>query len=501
MVCAKTEYTTLFNSTYETSGADNGTSLGSCITCHNQIDGKGGENTYGAEWFANGRNFAAIEALDSDGDGFNNIAEILAGTFPGDPNNTPPLADTTPPTVTGFSIPAVSYSLTVPITAFTATDDVGVTGYMITESAAVPSASASGWNLTPPNSHIVASPGIKTLYAWAKDAAGNVSDSLTALVDVSSNPTSNEAPVADAGPDQTVDEGDMVTLDGSNSFDPNGDIASYLWVQTSGPPIVLSDATTIKPTFVTPVVDPGGTTLTFGLTIEDTGGLQGSAPVSVTVIDNGITGFPADVLTTTSSTSMPIGIREDGGGHITSLGFIDPATIPASSAKPENLTYGLLDMQLSVGTPGATAIVTVCLPTPAPDRYKWYKYSTTGGWIDFSGHAVFSAARDQVTLTLVDGGPGDDDRVANGIIADPSGLGAAPSNPSSSIDGNEWGAGGGCFVATTGYGSPIDPHATARRRVYGWFMISLPFVSGAAVTVLLRKVKRKRHSFWGSKSR
>ena len=44
-------------------------------------------------------------------------------------------SDTTPPTVTGFSIPATSASTTVSISSLTATDNVGVTGYMVTESA------------------------------------------------------------------------------------------------------------------------------------------------------------------------------------------------------------------------------------------------------------------------------------------------------------------------------------------------------------------------------
>jgi hypothetical protein len=43
--------------------------------------------------------------------------------------------DTTAPTVTAFTAPASSSSLTIPISAFTATDAVGVTGYLITTSS------------------------------------------------------------------------------------------------------------------------------------------------------------------------------------------------------------------------------------------------------------------------------------------------------------------------------------------------------------------------------
>jgi hypothetical protein len=93
------------------------------------------------------------------------------------------LADTTAPLVTAFVIQATSASLTVPITTFTATDLVGVTGYLLTEAAnPAPTAGAAGWTGTAPANYTFATAGTKTLYAWAKDAAGNVSTSLSASV-------------------------------------------------------------------------------------------------------------------------------------------------------------------------------------------------------------------------------------------------------------------------------------------------------------------------------
>jgi hypothetical protein len=96
--------------------------------------------------------------------------------------------DTTAPTVTAFTIPASSTSLTVSIDLFTATDDVGVTGYMVTNSSTKPTASASGWLTSVPASYTFSSSttsGTKTLYAWAKDAAGNVSASKSVSVTLS----------------------------------------------------------------------------------------------------------------------------------------------------------------------------------------------------------------------------------------------------------------------------------------------------------------------------
>ena len=83
--------------------------------------------------------------------------------------------DTTVPTVSGFTMPATSASLAVPVTTFTAIDNVGVTGYLITESSTPPLPGAAGWTSTVPATYTAAAAGSQTVYPWAKDAVGNVS--------------------------------------------------------------------------------------------------------------------------------------------------------------------------------------------------------------------------------------------------------------------------------------------------------------------------------------
>lgn len=85
--------------------------------------------------------------------------------------------DTSAPSVTAFTIPETSNSLTVTISSFTATDTVGVTGYLINESSATPSEDDPGWTATAPASYAASGAGTITLYAWAKDEIGNVSTS------------------------------------------------------------------------------------------------------------------------------------------------------------------------------------------------------------------------------------------------------------------------------------------------------------------------------------
>ena len=97
-------------------------------------------------------------------------------------NATP--VDTTAPVVSAFTLPAAATSLSVPVSAFTATDAVGVTGYLITTSATKPAANASGWSTSAPTVATASAAGTVTFYAWAKDAAGNVSAARSATVTI-----------------------------------------------------------------------------------------------------------------------------------------------------------------------------------------------------------------------------------------------------------------------------------------------------------------------------
>jgi hypothetical protein len=94
---AKPEYMDAFNEKYDTRG----TRLDSCMTCHSSsTPSKENLNPYGIDFSMASYDFGAIEQLDSDGDGFKNIEEIKALTFPGDPQSNPSTATTTSSTST-----------------------------------------------------------------------------------------------------------------------------------------------------------------------------------------------------------------------------------------------------------------------------------------------------------------------------------------------------------------------------------------------------------------
>jgi hypothetical protein len=79
----------------------------------------------------------------------------------------------------------------------------------------------------------------------------------------------NPGTIANAGPDQVINEGQVVTLDGTNSKSINNGILSYKWTAPTG--ITLSSETTSKPTFIAPEVI-AETSFTFSLIINDGSG-------------------------------------------------------------------------------------------------------------------------------------------------------------------------------------------------------------------------------------
>lgn len=104
------------------------------------------------------------------------------------------------------------------------------------------------------------------------------SDPDTVTVQISA---ANQPPVADAGPDQSVTTGDSVTLDGSQSLDPDEDLITYAWEFSQlpdGSAATISDATIVNPTFT---ADTDGV-YSVTLTVSDPDGLESSDSVDIT---------------------------------------------------------------------------------------------------------------------------------------------------------------------------------------------------------------------------
>ena len=157
----------------------------------------------------------------------------------------------------------------------------------------------------------------------------------------------------------------------------------------------------------------------------------------------------------------PLAVKADPGVVVEYLRSLDPAAMPVITGQtaPNTFHLDLIGLRLRVPTPGDRITVTVYLSLDAPDGYQWYKFNAVLGWYVYS-LAVFSPDRRSVALTLEDGGPGDADGLANGVIVDPGGVGSIVGGGTSGTtpqDGEAGfgGGGGGCFISGAGESGPV----------------------------------------------
>jgi hypothetical protein len=248
---------------------------------------------------------------------------------------------------------------------------------------------------------------------------------------------------------QEVFEGDTVILDTYQMVDSFDVELIYRWKQIEGPPVVLSDTDSMVPSFVAPQVDNNETILSFIISAENADGLFGTTEIKVTVKEKGAFGFPNDAIPFTSAYGDILGVKIEGDGSITWIEAMLPDDIDDSDNKPESMMYGLFEIEVKVARPGDRVSVIFFLPEVVPEGCQWYKYNENfGGWYDFTENVSFNSSRDQMVMTLIDGGTGDDDSTASRIIIDPSGLAFDSGYRRPSGISSDGGSSGGCFVGT-----------------------------------------------------
>ncbi len=197
-------------------------------------------------------------------------------------------------------------------------------------------------------------------------------------------PSTNQPPVADAGPDQTVNEGVSITLDGSRSSDPDSDALAYSWA-SSTPRVTLTGQ---SPVFTAPNVT-STTDITFTLAVFD-GTLTDTDTVVITVRDVPVANQPP---TADAGADQTV----SGGATVTLDGS------RSSDPNSDALSYSWA----SDGTPRIT------LTGPSPT---------------FTAPNVTSATGITFTLTVSDGTLADTDTVVITVrhvpgLPDPNGAG------------------------------------------------------------------------------
>jgi len=142
----------------------------------------------------------------------------------------------------------------------------------------------------------------------------------------------NQAPVANAGPDQDVTAGIQVILDGSDSLDNEGTVLTYSWTQTSGEQVILDDPSAISPQFSAPNVS-SASQLKFELLVND--GLNNSLADEVVITVNTIV---ADCNNSEWNPDDFTTVYRVGPGHP----YITPSDVPWENIAPDTLVmiYG-----------------------------------------------------------------------------------------------------------------------------------------------------------------
>jgi len=122
-----------------------------------------------------------------------------------------------------------------------------------------------------------------------------------------------------------------------------------------------------------------------------------------------------------------------GSGTMEDLAAIAENTLPPEGKPDVEFPYGFFSFYINGLANGATVTVTIWFPSAVPVGTQYWKYGPTPANPIYHWYQISMGDDDGdnvITITLVDGGLGDDDLTANGVIIDQGGPGNPGAPPS-----------------------------------------------------------------------
>lgn len=223
----------------------------------------------------------------------------------------------------------------------------------------------------------------------------------------------NHSPLADAGADQIVNEGDLVTLDGSGSLDMDGDKLNFSWI---APDIIdLSEYYSKLSSFIAPEVSQD-TNMIFVLNVNDGNGGNTIDTVIITILNNNhtpvFTQFPLDIIMQIDETfNFTFSAHDPENNRITysvvnNVGSIDSINGSYTFASTEEGIYspiiraydGILSTDYTFTISVKNQIASNCLVNASYDEIP--DTGTSGQWLGQSFTCLNSGTLEKIKLTI-----------------------------------------------------------------------------------------------------